>query len=285
MRDLAGGAIAGKWRLGRIRVADPLFPIRLGRTIREVEHPGLEVAGTDAIDPDAIRSPVESEDLGHHHHRRLADRVGADRALSDQAGIGADQHDRSRSPGAAHRLDGGLGREEAAADIRLPDPGPVLLVRVRKRAEDPDARAGDQDVERPEPLFRQPDRGRDCLLRPGVGLGEGDWSQPGKARRDFLSALRIAAGHHHRGSFLEQGSGGSRAQTRRAPGHQRGSSREAPRSGHAAAQLTRQWWSWWQASGGGTSRAGLWSKKPSGRSAKPTRTTGITGQSSGRTTC
>src|SRR5262245_48397526 len=37
--------------------------------------------------------------------------------------------------------------------------------------------------------------------------------------------------------------------------------------------------------GGGTSRAGLRSKKPSGRSAKPMEETGITGQSSGRGTC
>jgi len=41
---------------------------------------------------------------------------------------------------------------------------------------------------------------------------------------------------------------------------------------------------WWQCFAGGTSRAGLPSKKPSGLSWNPTRVTGITGQSSGRTT-
>ena len=41
---------------------------------------------------------------------------------------------------------------------------------------------------------------------------------------------------------------------------------------------------WWQCSEGGTSRAGLPSKKPSALSWNPTVVTGITGQSSGRTT-
>ena len=42
--------------------------------------------------------------------------------------------------------------------------------------------------------------------------------------------------------------------------------------------------SWWQSGAGGTSSAGLPSKKPSALSWNPTRVTGITGQSSGRTT-
>jgi hypothetical protein len=56
-----------------------------------------------------------------------------------------------------------------------------------------------------------------------------------------------------------------------------------PAGGPRETTASPQPW-WWQCSGGGTSRAGLPSKKPSARSWNPTRVTGITGQSSGRTT-
>ncbi len=132
-------------------------------------HVGVGRAGMDHVGGDAARAEIPGEALRHAGQRRLRHRVDGHAGPAGAVGeAAADRHDRAAV--VAHPRRGGLGGEEAAADVDREHPVQARRVELLERAGVPDPGVVDEQVEAAQLLRRAGDRRHDRVAVAVVGL-------------------------------------------------------------------------------------------------------------------
>src|SRR5919201_2104245 len=157
-----------------LRAADPaermhpsgLGPgcVRVGLDLEvALRHPGVDIAGADAVASDPVAAVLERDRAGEVDHTALRGAVRSQGRLDPEPVHGRHVHDRPTAQ-PAHAGDGGPGAQVDAAQVHAEHPVPVLRRRVLERVLVLDRRIGDDRV------------------RPAVALG---------GRHDRLHLVRV----------------------------------------------------------------------------------------------
>jgi len=181
-----------------------------------------DVAGVDAVDPDAVAAQLDGEDLGDGGQGGLGGGVGAEAGLGPHGRHRVDHHD---APVALldHRRRRGLGELQGAEEVDLHRPPPPVEVGV----EEPPVVAivegvVDEHVEAPEAVDDLVDR---RAARRRVGDVQAQAEGGGPRRRQLVGERAdpglVPSGHDHRRPLPAQRPGHRAPQARPGPRHER----------------------------------------------------------------
>ena len=164
-----------------------------------IPHRGVDDAGGDAVDVDAVLDEVEAGRLGEADHRRLAGAVDADQRLAAPARL-ARKVDDLAAPALPdhlprHRLQG----KEQALDVDREHPVVALLGDVENRGEVEHGGVVDENVDAAGPIYHHLNQSADRVAAGDVELHRKT------AVAEFIGESRTvlhgAIGHDDAGSF------------------------------------------------------------------------------------